>query len=752
MDVRFMWDATNLYVRVMVTDNMHYNVTAPGLNAYNNDSLEFYINAHDNAAGGFTNYSTQDQFYIMANGALGGAAGNIGSTTAQVVAWTDPTFDPTGTNQVNGGNYGLMVTYKWVGTAGGQLGFTTAPAAGATMRLGAGANDADITFARHAHAISQSYTGTGALTYNNQSTWYSSMLVATNNSPTVAITSPTSPSSVGLGATVNLTAQAAVGNPGDTIAGVQFFDGGVAIGAGIHTTDGIYTFGWNTTGASVGLHNITAVVTDSAARTAASAPATVVNVIGAPTISITAPTSPYQAYAPANVNLVASVNNPGGTITGVTFYDGGLFLAAATNPNDGIWTFGWATVPVGTHSVTAVVTNNFGLTGTSAAVSIEIDPTAPTIAMTASPTQAYAPADVVLTASATNGAPGTVTGVSFFDGTASHVATFDAGTGTWTFGWATVPVGTYSVVAVATDNGGLSATSAAVSVEIDSLIAPTVAITSPASGMIAGQGWKIVLTASTADGTPGTVTGVAMYDGAVKLGDAVLAAGVWTYTWDTSAASVTGHSITAVATDSMGLTATSAPVAIAMRLGGDGNNDGIVDGEDYGVWQAGYGHGTSFATGDYNGDGVVDGEDYGAWQSDYGRTSGLDDIVAASTADQAMAVATMASAPRITATMPASGSTAAGVTTVTLTFDSNVLVGGAAVEVSGLATGKQAATAVYDAATKTLTLTFASALPADAYTVRVIGSFVVGADDGAALDGAGTGTAGSDAQLQFTAE
>jgi methionine-rich copper-binding protein CopC len=291
-----------------------------------------------------------------------------------------------------------------------------------------------------------------------------------------------------------------------------------------------------------------------------------------------------------------------------------------------------------------------------------------------------------------------------------------------------------------------------VSIEIDPSTPPSVVLTAPASGLVAGQGWKIAMTSSTTNGTPGTVTGVALYDGAVKLGDAALAAGVWTYTWDTSTASVTSHSITAVATDSFGLTATSAPVLITMYLGGDGNNDGIVDGEDYGVWQAGYGHGTSFATGDYNGDGVVDGEDYGVWQSDYNHTSGLDDIVAASTADQAAVVATMASAPRITATTPAAGSTAATVTSVTLTFDTNVLVGGAAVEVSGLTSGKQAATAVYDAATKTLTLTFASALPADAYTVRVIGSFVVGADDGAALDGANSGTAGSDAQLQFTAE
>jgi hypothetical protein len=97
-------------------------------------------------------------------------------------------------------------------------------------------------------------------------------------------------------------------------------------------------------------------------------------------------------------------------------------------------------------------------------------------------------------------------------------------------------------------------------------------------------------------------------------------------------------------------------------------------------------------------------------------------------------------------------------------FDSDVLVGANAVEVSGLTTGSHADfTQVYDAASRTLALTWATPLPADVYTVRVIGSFVVGTQGGEALDGAtgnpaaatlpsGNGTPGSDARVQFTAE
>jgi hypothetical protein len=193
-------------------------------------------------------------------------------------------------------------------------------------------------------------------------------------------------------------------------------------------------------------------------------------------------------------------------------------------------------------------------------------------------------------------------------------------------------------------------------------------------------------------------------------------------------------------------------------LRADANGDGAVDGEDYGVWQNGYGHANpTAATGDFNGDGAVDGEDYGVWQNMYGHmvaalptaVSGSSDVpTAAATGGSPMEAAAMApisggDGPQIIAFTPSA-------TSAVVVFDTNVLVGGTAVEVSGQTSGVQAFTTSYDAATKTMTVTFTSALAPDVYTVRVIGTFVVAADGGAALDGAGTGVSGSDAQLGFT--
>lgn len=50
----------------------------------------------------------------------------------------------------------------------------------------------------------------------------------------------------------------------------------------------------------------------------------------------------------------------------------------------------------------------------------------------------------------------------------------------------------------------------------------------------------------------------------------------------------------------------------------DFNDDGIVDGEDFLIWQRGFGTGTTLGEGDADGDGDVDADDLTEWQSSYG--------------------------------------------------------------------------------------------------------------------------------------
>lgn len=58
--------------------------------------------------------------------------------------------------------------------------------------------------------------------------------------------------------------------------------------------------------------------------------------------------------------------------------------------------------------------------------------------------------------------------------------------------------------------------------------------------------------------------------------------------------------------------------AIGTSASADFNSDGIVDGEDFLIWQRNFGTGTMFDEGDANGDGSVDAGDLTVWQGAYG--------------------------------------------------------------------------------------------------------------------------------------
>jgi hypothetical protein len=368
----------------------------------------------------------------------------------------------------------------------------------------------------------------------------------------------------------------------------------------------------------------------------------------------------------------------------------------------------------------------------------------PTVAIT-SPTGPYTTAigsSVTFTASVTiTNSAATFLGIKFFDG-ATLLGSGGASGGNYTYQWSTIgqAAGNHNITAVVSDTSGGQGTSAITVVNLSTSTPPSVTLRAPADGLIAGQGYPIALSATTTSGTPNAVTGVDFYfNGNTSMGHGTLVStGVYSCSWDSTSAPLGTLTVVAKVTDGGGLTATSGAIYLTIRIPADGNGDNIVDGEDYGIWQNGYNHpGATMLTGDYNGDGIVDGEDYGVWQNNYNRTASLSDVVAASSADVASTPMAGSAAPRLISVTPTAG-------TVALVFDTDVIVGGSAVEVTGLVGGPQAYTAAYDAATKTLTLTFASALPADTYTVRVIGSFVVAADGGASLDG--------DAQARFSRE
>jgi hypothetical protein len=139
--------------------------------------------------------------------------------------------------------------------------------------------------------------------------------------------------------------------------------------------------------------------------------------------------------------------------------------ASSTNGIEGTWTPSVInTANLGTTTYT--FTPSDGQCATSATANITIIPRlAPAVALTlpVNGTTYIAPASVILNATATD-ADGTITRVDFYNGT---TLLGSDKTNPYSCTWNSVPAGTFTLTAVASDNDGLVTTSAAVSVTVN---------------------------------------------------------------------------------------------------------------------------------------------------------------------------------------------------------------------------------------------------------------------------------------------
>ncbi len=279
-----------------------------------------------------------------------------------------------------------------------------------------------------------------------------------------------------------------------------------------------------------------------------------------PTISLTAPVNNATFTAPASVTVTATAADADGTVSNVQFYNGTTLLSSdATAP----YSFVWTNVTAGTYVITAKATDNSGGVTTSTAVSIIVSAPInklPVISLTAPASGAVftAPVSITLTAAASD-SDGTVSNVQFYNGTTLLGA--DA-TAPYSFVWANVAAGTYTITAKATDNSGAVITSGAVSITVNPApnVAPTVSITTPLNNATFTAPASVTITAAAAD-ADGTVSSVQFYNGTTLLGSD--ATSPYSFAWTNVAAGT--YSITAVATDNSGATTTSTAVSITVN-------------------------------------------------------------------------------------------------------------------------------------------------------------------------------------------
>ncbi len=290
---------------------------------------------------------------------------------------------------------------------------------------------------------------------------------APNMAPEVSLTSPSAGASFVEPANVTLVANAT--DVDGVVTRVEFYAGSLLL-----STDTSAPFSHVWTSAMAGTHALSAVAIDDAGKSATSAVVSItVNPNQPPTVGFVSPVEGAVFVAPTAVPLFVDARDVDGPVVRVEFYAkngdaASVLLGLGSKSSEGdSWSYSWDPAPIGRHILTAVAVDGGGAKNTSLPVQITVEPPpnqAPTVSISSPANGAsyVAPATIQLTATAGD-IDGTVAKVEFYSGAAligsDNVSPF-------TMSWAGIVPGTYALTAVATDNGGKTATSAAVNITV----------------------------------------------------------------------------------------------------------------------------------------------------------------------------------------------------------------------------------------------------------------------------------------------
>ena len=195
-----------------------------------------------------------------------------------------------------------------------------------------------------------------------------------------------------------------------------------------------------------------------------------------PFVSLNAPAGGSTFGAPATIAIGATAADSDGTVAKVEFYAGTTRLATDTASP---YTFSWSNVPAGSYALKAVATDNAGATATSTPVSVTVASNKPPFVSLTAPltgTAFAALSAIALTATASD-PDGSIQRVEFYRG--STLLGTDT-TSPYTFNWLSVPIGSYSLSAVARDNLGATTVSTWSDITVGATTMLSTAIFAPA--------------------------------------------------------------------------------------------------------------------------------------------------------------------------------------------------------------------------------------------------------------------------------
>jgi glucose/arabinose dehydrogenase len=191
-----------------------------------------------------------------------------------------------------------------------------------------------------------------------------------------------------------------------------------------------------------------------------------------PTVSILTPTNGASFTAPAIVPITATATDSDGSVTNVAFFDGATPLGGTNNTPYTVT----ATFAAGSHALTAVATDNLGLSTTSSVVNVSVSAAPPPLSLTITnpaDNAIFGNTDTVAMRGFATDSAGTVTNIQLFNGAVllrSFTTPSFSFSGTAIAG--NLALGTNTLTAVAMDNLGNRATSGPVHVIIARYLPP----------------------------------------------------------------------------------------------------------------------------------------------------------------------------------------------------------------------------------------------------------------------------------------
>ncbi|GFO66543.1 hypothetical protein GMLC_01220 [Geomonas limicola] len=281
--------------------------------------------------------------------------------------------------------------------------------------------------------------------------------------PTVAISSPSTGSTIGQSATVQVAASDNVG-----VTKVEYYLNGTLQGS---ATSAPYTFSWNTLSSVNGTYTLSAKAYDATGNVGQSASVTVIvfNDTTPPSVSITSPSAGSTLGQTATVQIAASDNV---AVTKVEYYLNGILQGSATSAP---YAFSWNTLSNanGSYTVTAKAYDAAGNVGQSAGIAVTVfnDTSAPLVSLNSLSNGSVVSRTATIQVTASDNV-----GVSRVELYANGVLLGSATSAPYSFIWNTLAAtnGSYILTAKAYDMAGNIGTSSAITVSVfNDVQAPT---------------------------------------------------------------------------------------------------------------------------------------------------------------------------------------------------------------------------------------------------------------------------------------